>query len=260
MKRIVAPLLAILLMMTSCTSDVIPSFQSQVVVEGWIENGRPPIVRLSSTMPVSTDFSKQEDLLNNTIDNAIVTITCDGKTYSLHHEKNDDYYPSSIYTSDELTGAVGKSYILNIKTAEGAELQATTSIPSSPTILETGVTSATDAGKYTGYAVIDDDLSQHRYYKMFVRIGNSHKEEYHSSFMGESDNSLFSKPIPSSPYMDIPRARRIAAASIFARERKFLSNCAAQTAWLITIGANMPRCRSCQGIPYSPISIAYPRT
>lgn len=199
MKRIVAPLLAILLMMTSCTSDVIPSFQSQVVVEGWIENGCPPIVRLSSTMPVNTDFSKQEDLLNNTIDNAVVTITCDGKTYSLYHEKNDDYYPSNIYTSNELTGTVGKSYILNIKTAEGAELQAATSIPSSPTVLETGVTSATDAGKYTGYAVIDDDLSQHRYYKMFVRIGYSHKEEYHSSFMGESDNSLFSKANPKLP-------------------------------------------------------------
>ncbi len=199
MKRIVEPLLAILLLTASCTSDVIPNFQSQVVVEGWIENGRSPIVRLSSTVPVSTDFSKQEDLLNNTIDNAVVTITCDGQTYLLHHEKNEDYYPSSIYTSDELAGVVGKSYALNIKTAEGAELQATTSIPTSPVVLKTGVTSATEKGKYTGYTVIDDNLSQHRYYKMFVRIGNSHREEYHSSFMGESDNRLFSEVNPKLP-------------------------------------------------------------
>ena len=39
MKKIFEVLIITLLFMVSCTSDTIPDYQPQSVVEGWIENG-----------------------------------------------------------------------------------------------------------------------------------------------------------------------------------------------------------------------------
>ena len=81
--------------MVSCTSDTIPDYQPQIVVEGWIENGHAPVVRLYCTVPVNNNENKQEDLYNNTIDDANVAITCDDQTYVLHHEINQVFIPAT---------------------------------------------------------------------------------------------------------------------------------------------------------------------
>lgn len=161
MKKIFEVLIITLLFMVSCTSDTIPDYKPQIVVEGWIENGHAPVVRLYCTVPVNNNENKQEDLYNNTIDDANVAITCDDQTYVLHHEINNSYESSSIYTSNELTGIAGRSYKLTIETKDGKKLEATTSIPYPPEILEKGISQDLGKGKYNLYAKIEDDLAQH---------------------------------------------------------------------------------------------------
>ncbi|MGN8725650.1 DUF4249 family protein [Segatella copri] len=208
MKKIFEVLIITLLFMVSCTSDTIPDYQPQIVVEGWIENGYAPVVRLYCTVPVNNNENKQEDLYNNTIDDANVAITCDDQTYVLHHEINNSYESSSIYTSNELTGIAGRSYKLTIETKDGKKLEATTSIPYPPEILEKGISQDLGKGKYNLYAKIEDDLAQHRFYKVFVNLDKTHQEEFHSSFLGESDNELFDKPNPKLPIYGFSRNKK----------------------------------------------------
>ncbi len=208
MKKVFELLTVFFFLMVSCTSDVIPDYQPQVVVEGWIENGYAPVVRLYSTVPVSTNANSQEDLLTNTIVDANVTLTCDGKTYILHNVKDGKYYPSSIYTSNDLVGVVGKTYNLSIETHDGTKLEATTTIPYQPQIIKTGIEQYLSYGKYNLYATIEDDLSQHRYYKVFVNLDQKRLEEYHSSFLGESDNRLFEKVNPKIPIYGFTKSKK----------------------------------------------------
>lgn len=55
MKKIFEVLIITLLFMVSCTSDTIPDYKPQIVVEGWIENGHAPVVRLYCTVPVNNN-------------------------------------------------------------------------------------------------------------------------------------------------------------------------------------------------------------
>lgn len=60
MKKIFEVLIITLLFMVSCTSDTIPDYQPQIVVEGWIENGHAPVVRLYCTVPVNKILNQSD--------------------------------------------------------------------------------------------------------------------------------------------------------------------------------------------------------
>ncbi len=208
MRKLTELLLCISLLLVSCTSDEIPAYHRQIVVEGWIENGSHPVVRLSATTPVSTDKHSQDSLLEYTIDDAVVSIQCDGKTYPMQQKVDNSFYPSHIYTSEELVGTAGTAYQLFVKTQEGEELKATTSIPTAPIVMETGLKKSDGDVGYTIYAKVDDNLTQHIYYKVFVNIDKAHKEEFYSSFLGENDNALLSAPNPKLPVYGYTKGKK----------------------------------------------------
>lgn len=208
MSKLTEILLCLSFLAVSCTSNEIPAYHRQIVVEGWIENGRNPVVRLSATTPVSTDKQSQDSLLENTIDDADVCIKCDGKAYRLHPKLDETFYPSHIYTSEELVGTTGATYQLFVKTQEGEELEAATSIPNSPMVLETGLKESGGGEGYTIYAKVEDKLTQHLYYKVFVNIDKTHKEEFCSSFWGENDNALLASPNPKLPVYGYTKGKK----------------------------------------------------
>lgn len=51
-------------------------------------------------------------------------------------------------------------------------------------------------------------MAQHRFYKVFVNSDKTHQEEFHSSFLGESDNELFDKPNPKLPIYGFSRNKK----------------------------------------------------
>ncbi|AKD04699.1 DUF4249 domain-containing protein [Pontibacter korlensis] len=155
MARIIS-LLAILntLLLFSCEEDItldLPEGEEQLVVEGHIEQGAPPILILTRTVPVFKEISK-EGLENSFVHDALVEVRVDGQTYTLEEIPSHAFSEELkrwvslqfglqpqllnntagmsvyVYTSEELKGEVGKSYNLHIS-HQGRLLTSTTSIP-----------------------------------------------------------------------------------------------------------------------------------
>ncbi|SIQ94399.1 DUF4249 family protein [Pontibacter lucknowensis] len=134
----------------SLTIDI-PAGQEQLVVEGHIEQGAPPVVVLTRSMPVFSGFSPA-DIEASFVHGAQVEVSIAGKSYTLKEVPAAAFWPGLrrvvseqyaipenqltsnsnfifyVYTSDELRGEIGKSYQLRIS-HEGRVLTSSTTIP-----------------------------------------------------------------------------------------------------------------------------------
>lgn len=155
MKQVKFILLILCLQLfTGCEESItidIPESEEQLVVEGHIEQDAPPIVILTSTVPVFANVSF-ETLENAFVHDAQVTVATGDKVYTLREVNSASFswelkeqvalqfgipikllngaagFPLYVYTSDELKGEVGKSYGLRIS-HRGKVLTSSTTIP-----------------------------------------------------------------------------------------------------------------------------------
>jgi hypothetical protein len=148
-KMPVAGWALLLALLTGCEQNValeLPEAEEKLVVEGHIEQGRPPIVVLTRTVPLFSDIS-MEQLQKAFVHQASVTISSNGKSYPLQEfstaalpavlqeqiEQQLGIKPGSgielfFYSSLSLTGQLGQRYELDILHEE-KHLTATTIIP-----------------------------------------------------------------------------------------------------------------------------------
>jgi hypothetical protein len=146
--------LILLLCLTGCEESLtleIPEGEALLVVEGHIEQGAPPVVLLTRSMPVFSGFSPA-DLEATFVHGAQVVVSSAGidyplkevpaaafspelrrsvsEQYGLPEEqlRNGSNFVFYVYTSDELLGELGKSYQLRIS-HEGRVLTSSTTIP-----------------------------------------------------------------------------------------------------------------------------------
>ncbi|MCX2739349.1 DUF4249 domain-containing protein [Pontibacter anaerobius] len=142
------------LLLFGCEEDItvdLPQGEEQLVVEGHIEQGLPPVVILTRTVPVFADVSP-EVLEQSFVHNAQVTVIAEGQSYTLKEVSSvalsEDVkqaialqfglipdmlagtgsFVFYVYTSEELKGRLGKTYGLRIS-HEGKVLTSSTSIP-----------------------------------------------------------------------------------------------------------------------------------
>ncbi len=114
-------------MFASCEKDItvdLPVPEEQIVVEGYINPGKPAYVFISKTAPFFAPYDNAS-LLNYTIRNAIVTISDGVDTDTLLAPVPDIGY---LYVSPGMVGEVGKNYFLKIQTADGKTLTSITTI------------------------------------------------------------------------------------------------------------------------------------
>lgn len=126
-------LLLLVLLITGCERDVeidLPIDQNMLVIEGQIEAGKAPKVLVSRNRGFFDTFpANLEDFIEKFIvQDAVVTVNDGTKTVNLQFVFDPMNYPYVYYTSNELTGEVGKTYKLHVA-AEGKEVSATTIIP-----------------------------------------------------------------------------------------------------------------------------------
>ena len=155
MKHLIYILLLFSMMLfTGCEENLtlqLPEGEAQLVVEGHIEQGAPPIVVLTESVPVFSDVSVAS-LEKAFVHNAQVTVSTDGQNYSLQEISSASFnnelkqhlmlqfgipaamlsgksgFPFYVYTTDALKGETGKSYKLRIS-HQGKVLTALTTIP-----------------------------------------------------------------------------------------------------------------------------------
>lgn len=176
----------LLLVTVGCTDVIIPEYPQQIVVEGWIEEGRAPIVMVTTTVPVSTERQELESLEKNVVRWATVSVSDGEKEVYLTGRRNNDYFPPYIYTTAMMSGKAGKTYSLRVKYS-GMVVEAKTTIPQPHWLQHIRAEKSGDGDGYVIVAGLKDRPETKDWYRFFVRVAGK-DSVYTSSFLSLVDD------------------------------------------------------------------------
>ena len=196
-------LITSLLAFIGCEEAVLPSYDPEIVVEGWIENGGFPVVILTTTVPVSSSVKDSTDLKDHIIRWGKVTISDGEKDVVLTGRKDDRYFPPYIYTTSGMRGVSGKEYSLKVEYS-GRTVTASTTIPE-PVPLEYvrvhEVENGSDDPEDRRYQItggLKDNPQTKDYYKVFTKIQHQ-DSSFVSSFLGLTDDAILTDQVKEIP-------------------------------------------------------------
>ena len=168
---LVAALCGVLLAITTaCNGEDFDVSSEEIVVEGWITEGGHPIVFVTSTLPITSEEQKLDDLTQYVAQWARVGVTTeDGVTTYLTGTYNPDFFPPYYFTTAAIRGEAGKRYHLTIDW-RNHHAEGTTFIPVSVPIDEiwSGPCSDSDTLRQL-FIRFHDDPATRDYYLLFSR-------------------------------------------------------------------------------------------
>ena len=183
-------ILAVLFLLTGCNEgDTITPQPSVMVVEGWIENGKFPVVILTKTLPITSELQDPNNLEQYLIRWAKVTISDGQNKVVLIGRYDETYFPPYVYTTSWMRGEVGKTYYLTVD-YQDFHAQAQTTIPAPPVVDEYRVERVANSSKeqYQITACFRDNPNEKNYYQFFTKIGLK-SNQYIASYLGSIDDS-----------------------------------------------------------------------
>lgn len=169
---------------------------SELVVEGWIDAGEFPIVKLTSTISLTYDGIDVDDLSQYVDKWARVSLSDGEREIIMIGKATHSYYPPYIYTTSEMRGEVGKTYHLRVKASDGTVAEAVTTIPIPVTIdsfsvepvggtLDEDYEDAPHVARYQLYGYTSDRCRC----KLFTRVMNR-DDEFLSAYLGTIDSTM----------------------------------------------------------------------
>jgi hypothetical protein len=114
----------------SCTPEPeleFGTYEPKLVIDGWIEQDSYPKVILTSSMSYF-DVLDSSTVRKLVVTTAKVTVSNGETEEILTLRRDDQYFPSFVYTGNEIRGEIGKTYTLTIQ-VKGETYTATTTIP-----------------------------------------------------------------------------------------------------------------------------------
>lgn len=112
----------------ACTKE--PRQEEPIVVEGWIENGRPPVVMVHQAIGINEDgASLEERLSEKLIVWGKVSLSSLDTTLILTGQIDENYLLHYRYSTPHMIGQSGREYDIEVE-ARGRKVHAHTSIPS----------------------------------------------------------------------------------------------------------------------------------
>lgn len=187
MKRLLYISVIILLFVSCKEEDTFTPLPPDIVVEGWIENDRYPVVILTKTFPVSTEFQDPNNLEGYLVRWAKVTISDGENSVVLTGRYDKTYFPPYVYTTSWLKGEVGKTYYLTVE-YDHFHATAKTTIPAPPQIDRYKVEKLPDSDKfYQITACFSDNPNEKNYYQFFTKTGVE-SNQFIGSYMGSIDD------------------------------------------------------------------------
>lgn len=180
------------MVLAGCATDVVFSQDSpEIVVEGWIEDGGFPVVIVTTSVPVSTDYKDWDTLMDHLVRWAKVSISDGEKEVILTGKMDTDYFPPYIYTTARMRGEAGKKYSLKVEYGGRTETAETT-IPSKVPLEYVKVLERTDG--YGIVAGLKDNTETKDYYKFFTMVEGV-DSTYVSSFLGLVDDVVLGEEV-----------------------------------------------------------------
>lgn len=195
MKPYLIILVSLICTLAGCSDVVLPSDRPEIVIEGWIEDGGFPVVIVTQSVPVSTDYQSMDVLQDYLIRWAKVSISDGEKEIVLFGGPDEDYFPPYIYTTARMRGEAGKTYRLKVEYAGRVETAETTIPPAVP--LEYVKVVEKDDG-YGIVAGFRDDPSTKNYYRFFSMLEGT-DSTYVPSFLGLMDDSVLTDGVTEVP-------------------------------------------------------------
>jgi len=184
-------LLTCVLALAGCEADIVFESEPSIVVEGWIEEGRAPVIILSSTVTLSQEGRDIESLRDNIIKWAKVTVS-DGEHEEIMLSKvNRKYYPPYIYTTGMMHGEAGKQYTLTVE-YKGKTLTSVTTIPPRVDIDTAYAVPAGAEGDYLIKLRFSDSTDTHDYYKVFSSTDSTSNMYYTTALQTINDADMTS--------------------------------------------------------------------
>lgn len=191
MHRFCIYLLPVLFLCISCTEgmDNTDTHKSQLVVEGWIDDGGFPVVLLTRSLPVTSEEHGLEVLKDYIVKWAKVTVCNGTETVVLTGKMNDGYFPPYIYTTSKMRGVAGERYTLTVEYKD-YRATATTTIPSQPPHCSYKVSPCEGSDTlYQINASFRDNSDTKDYYQFFTRTGTKNRQ-YMASYLGSIDDEI----------------------------------------------------------------------
>lgn len=186
---LVLPLLSGLV--TGCTTDDIVESTPQMVVEGWIESGGSPYVRVTTTIPVSKDYQSVDSLDRYLLMGARVMVSDGVTTERLRGTFSTRYTPEYIFTTEKITGVPGRTYTVTVD-FQDYHANAVTTIPE-PVAVDSFRVEPVEANDtlYHIRAFIHDTLAGNGYYRFLVRSDDGrNSREFLPAYLGVFSSSM----------------------------------------------------------------------
>jgi hypothetical protein len=173
--------IAFVLVILGCTKEVNleqPSYESKIVVDGFIESGRAASVFLTLSSPYLTHYDSAS-IRNTFLNYAKITLTSSlGEEEVLTLYREDRFFPPFVYKSVSIRGKTGIRYDLKVE-VRGREVLASTTIPNPPSVTDAFFVENTDTTGQLQLVVespIKNDLH------LFTRVrSNLEDEAFHPS-------------------------------------------------------------------------------
>ncbi len=192
MKKYLLPFILLLSVSCELKWDLPSSSEPMIVVEGWIENGRPATVILTRLLPFSSEGNSDEvfDLGQLPLRWATVKLS-DGENEEVLVGKYDEnYVPPYVYIGSDILGEEGKTYTLSVR-YPGIEVTAESTMPVRVPVER--VETEANPDKPDEYSIrihFTDDTETGDWYKVFTKI-NGEDTRYFPSFMNNVDDGVF---------------------------------------------------------------------
>lgn len=179
--------LVMLLFLFSCSEerDFIGG-KPEIVVEGYIENGKVPVVTVTKTLTFSG-----ESLKDMVVSWAKVVISSDTDSCVLTCRYNPAYLARFVYTTSDFYGEVGKEYKLRVE-CEGKVYTSKTTIPEPVKIDSFSIKPCVDSDTlYEAKAFFVDPDTEGDKYKISTQVVGK-DNIWHSALLGCFDDGSFS--------------------------------------------------------------------
>ena len=102
-------------MLVACEADFTTEKKSDMVVEGWIDEGGYPVVILTKSLTISDKYQRIDSLAQYLIRWAKVSVSDGERKVVLTGKYDSRFFPPYIYTTGNMRGIAGKTYNLDIE-------------------------------------------------------------------------------------------------------------------------------------------------
>ena len=179
----------------------------KIVIDGFIEDGGHPVVTVTGSIPVSSEYIEYSSLDRYVLRWAKVTVTGPEGEVVLTGQKSDKYFPPYIYTTGRMTGKAGEEYHVRVQYGD-AIAEASTTIPDPVELSGLRIERKDETSdSYMIKALIKDNPDVKNFYRFFVKVEKK-DSSYLPSFMGVVDDSIIKTD---GTEMDVCRGMKITA-------------------------------------------------